>query len=235
MYSIFGLIDPRTKRVFHVGCAKDPAKQLDCLPRPAADKVAELNPEGPQIVILQTAESKLLSTWVKWSKRFRRDLVTKDWEQYRALSDAFTNSNRLKRALGQEVPSESAYHEKFHEFDRRNPEVFAEILRTARRLKTEGREAFGMDAIINEIRWDGPDTNHTDRFKINDSHRAFYARKLQMVDHTLCGLFAMRESFADDLVLDDGQSWRDFVNEHSGELRFAEPSETDEEDTEWTY
>jgi hypothetical protein len=235
MHFIFGLIDPRTKRVFYVGCALDPQKLFSVLPPAAAKVVAQMAPDAPQSVILQTVGSRPLAEWVKWSKRFRRDIVTQDWQLHTELADAFTNSNRLKRALGQDVPTDAAYQEKFHTFDRQNFELFREMLRVARGLKAEGRRIFGVDSIVTDMRWDGADTKHTDRFKINDSHRAFYARKLQMMDPSLCGLFAMRESFADDLVLDDGRKWRDFAKEHSGELRFAELSEKDEEDLEWVY
>jgi hypothetical protein len=161
--------------------------------------------------------------------------VTTDWTLYSDKADALTNSNRVKRAMGEDVPSDATLQEKFHEFDRENPELFKGMLSTARGLKAEGRKVFGMSLILERIRWEGSDTNRTDRFKINNDHRAFYPRKLQMVDPSLCGLFAMRESFADDLVLDDGRAWRDFAKEHAGELRFVESLDTDSDDAEWTY
>ncbi|MGD1023194.1 MAG: hypothetical protein ABR880_10465 [Candidatus Sulfotelmatobacter sp.] len=235
MYFIYGLIDPSTMRVFHVGCARDPNPTLNVLPAPAACKVAEIAPATPQMVILQAAEAHPQVEWVKWCKRFRRDLVTSDWGRYESIANAFTNSNRAKRALGEQVPSDASYQAKFHEFDRQNRKAFDEMLRIARALRAEGRKVSSIDVIVNEIRWEGPDTNHTDGFKISNSFRAFYARKLQMVDLSLCGLFAMRESMADDLVLEDGRSWREFAREHSDDLRFAGPEGTDEEDTQWTY
>lgn len=235
MHTIFGLIDPRTKRVFHVGCAADLENRREALPEAVALKVAEIAPDVPHIVVLQSVERRPLAEWVKWCKRFRRDVVTRDWEMHTALVDAFTNSNRLKRALGYDVPSDAEYQRKFHEFDRENPEVFEEMLRLARRLKAEGRLIYGIDSITTDMRWAEADTNRTDGFKINDSHRAFYARKLQMVDPTLCGFFSLRESCADELVLNDGRTWRDFAKQHSDELRFAEVSEEDNEDTAWEY
>ena len=56
-----------------------------------------------------------------------------------------------------------------------------------------------------------------------------------MVDPSLCGLFALRESVADDMELPDGRTWRDFASEHSDALRFAGPEGAEEEDMEWTY
>jgi len=235
MYFIFGLIDPQTKRVFHVGCALDPKTQLNVLPALAAKKVAEMTPATPQMVILQDVESHPQVEWVKWSKRFRRDIVTRDWERYENIANAFTNSKRVRRVRGEEDPSDANSQAEFHEFDRQNPKVFEEMLRRARALRAEGRTRYAIDLLANEIRWDGLDTNRTDGFKIGNCHQPFYARKLQMVDPSLCGLFAMGESVADDLVLKDGRSWREFAKEHLDDLRFAASEDTVEDHTQRKY
>jgi hypothetical protein len=122
----------------------------------------------------------------------------------------------------------------FIRFERQNSEVFEEMLRRARAIRDEGRKP-AIDVLANEIRWQGLDTNRTDGFKIGNCHRPFYARKLQMVDPSLCGLFSMGESVADDLVLEDGRSWREFAKEHLDDLRFAAAEGREEEDTQWTY
>jgi hypothetical protein len=233
MHFIFGLIDPRTMRVFYVGCAPDPNQQLNTLPSQVASTVVKMSPASPQIVILQSVESHPQVAWVKWSKRFRRDLVTCEWKRYESIASAFTNSSRTKRVLGERVPTDDVHQQEFHEFDRQNPEVFEEMLRIAREFKAQGRMAASIDEIIITIRFQRSDTNRTDRFKIGNTHGAFYARKLQMVDPTLCGLFAMCTSIADDLVLEDGRTWRDFARKHSEDLRFA--GLDDEEDTKWRY
>jgi hypothetical protein len=232
-HTIFALINPLTQRVFHVGCVRGSEVNEQQLLLPIAVR-AVAEDISPQLVILQTVDSAPLFAWVKWSKRFRRDLVTTDWREFSAQSDTLTNSNRVKRAMGEKVPSDALYQEKFHEFDRENAELFKEMLCTAQRLKASGRHIFGVDLILEEIRWGGSDTNHTDRFKINDLHAAFYARKLQMEDPSLCGLFAMRGSIADNLVLSDGRTWQDFAKEHSGALRFVETPDADD-DTDWSY
>lgn len=56
MHSIFGLIDPRTMRVFYVGCALDPKTHLNALPAVVANRVAEIAPSTPQIVILRAVD-----------------------------------------------------------------------------------------------------------------------------------------------------------------------------------
>ncbi|MGB9072516.1 MAG: hypothetical protein WCC22_07565 [Terriglobales bacterium] len=235
---IFAFVDPRTKRVFHVGCYADGLglsvrPQQVKPPKAVEERCAALN-YSHQIVVLQTVDSAPLFAWVKWSKRFRRDLLTTDWQQYSAQADALTNSNRVQRAQGLDIPSDATLHERFHEFDRRNPELFTKMLHTAQNMKAEGRRIFGVSAIIEEMRYSRAGTNRTDQFKINASNAAFYARKLQMADPSLCGLFAMRLSTADDLVLDNGRTWQDFAKEHAGELRFVETPDADE-DQEWSY
>jgi hypothetical protein len=235
MHFIYGLIDPRTMRIFHVGCAHDPNQQLNTLPSQVANIVAEMSPSTPQRVILQSLESHPQIAWVKWSKRFRRDLVTSGWGRYEAIANAFRNSSRTRRVSGEKVRTDDVHQAEFHEFDRKNSEVFEKMLRIAREFKAEGRTAASIDEIIIKIRYQQSDTNHTDGFKIGNTHGAFYSRKLQMVDPSLCGLFAMCPSMADDLVLKDGRTWRDFAREHSESLRFAGLDGSDEEDLQWAY
>ncbi|MGB6384203.1 MAG: hypothetical protein WBF25_03180 [Terriglobales bacterium] len=230
---IVGFIDPRTERVFHVGCGIAGVPQLRSFPKAVADYISTME-DAPQRVILQTVESAPLFAWVKWSKRFRRDIVTTDWKAFSAQADSLTNSNRVQRAMGLDVPTDAVLHERFHEFDQQNPELFDAMLSTAQNMKAEGRRIFGVSAIIEEMRYANAGTNRTDQFKINASNAAFYARKLQMIDSSLCGLFAMRTSTADDLVLDDGRTWEDFAKEHASELRFVETPDADA-DLEWSY
>ncbi len=236
MPSIFGLIDPGNKRIFHIGCAQgDPTAQPISLPAAVARRVAEMAPTHPSLVILRTVEAHPQVEWVKWSKRFRRDIVTNDWEQYESIAKAFQNSKRAKRVLGEEIPSDGTNQARFHQFDRENPSVFEEMLRKARGLRAEGRNISGVEVLANDIRYEGADTEHSDGYKFNNNFKAYYARKLLMTDSTLCGLFVVRVCVSDDLVLDDGRSWRDFAREHSDVIRFAGPEGEPEEDAQWTY
>lgn len=235
MSAIFALVDPHTKHVFHVGSAVDPEKEINPPPAPVAKKLAELAPAAPVMVILQSAGVRPLTDWVKWSKRFRRDLVAKDWELYEDIAHEFTNSVRLKRALGEYVPSDAELQERFHDFDRQYPFVFDEMLRISRAKKLQGHKRYGIGAIVNEVRWGGPDAREGGGHKIGNDYSAFYSRKLQMTDVSLCGFFAVGEGVADDLVFEDGSSWRKFAKEHADEIRYTRRSDWDEEDRKWTY
>jgi hypothetical protein len=92
-----------------------------------------------------------------------------------------------------------------------------------------------MKGIIEGIRWGSSQTNRTDKFKIGNNHAAFYARHLQMADPSLCGLFAMQASLADDLILDDGRTWVAFAKEHVAELRFVAPPDAEDVSDDWSY
>jgi hypothetical protein len=67
---IFGLIDPRTQRVFYVGCGTEINEQLRRLPKDAAAVVAFMAPYSPQLVILQTVDSAPSFAWVKGLRGF---------------------------------------------------------------------------------------------------------------------------------------------------------------------
>ncbi len=229
VYSIFGLINPLNQRVFHVGCTEHAQPQLDSLPQLVAEQINELAPAAPQIVILQTVESRPQVCCVKWQKRFRRDLLTSDWKSHEAIASAFTNPKRARRALGEKVSSDAESQAKFHAFDRKNPELFEEMLQRARSFREEGRDICGVDLIICEIRYKPANPNRTDRFKIPNFLQPFYARKLQMVDPSLCGLFEVHPCGADDLVLEDGRTWREFAREHADSIRFVGSSLMEDE------
>jgi excisionase family DNA binding protein len=228
MYSVFGLIDPSDHRVFYVGCTRDAEPQLSGLPEAAANRVNALAPASPQIVILQTVDSRPEVCCVKWSLRFRRDILTSDWKRQEGITSAFTNPKRARRILGEEVSSDAETQSKFHAFDGKNPELFAEMLQRARSFRDEGRETCGVDLIVCEIRYSTMHTNRVDGFKIPNAFQPFYARKLQMVDPSLCGLFVMHHSVADGLVLEDGRTWRDFARQHSDSIRFEEGKKEEE-------
>lgn len=228
MYSIFGVIDPLSHRVFHVGCTEDAQPQLKGLPEMVASRIKDLAPATPQIVVLQTVESHPDVCCVKWQKRFRRDLLTSDWKLYEGIASVFTNPKRARRALGEDVPSDAEIQAKFHQFDRKNPDLFDEMLKLALSFRDEGRNTVGVDLIVCQIRYKSTGTNRVDRFKIPNDLQPFYARKLQMIDPSLCGLFVMHSCPADDLVLEDGRSWRDFAREHSDSIRYTGPNGTED-------
>lgn len=66
----------------------------------------------------------------------------------------------------------------FQEFDRKNPHVWAAVLRFAEEARASGRKRFGIKMIYERIRW-FMNFETTDKpLKLNNNYTAHYARKL---------------------------------------------------------
>ena len=108
---------------------------------------------------------------------------------------------------------------RFYRYDKANPHVAGWFLSAAQALKQEQhRQRYGIGALLEKIRWDvRVGVIKTDSFKISNDFQACYVRQVLMRDSTLCGLFELKPSDADSLVV-DGRSWVDFAKEHEAEL-----------------
>lgn len=82
--------------------------------------------------------------------------------------------------------------ETFDEFDRDNPHVYDLFVKYALEAKARGRTRFSISMITERIRWYTAIETSDPDFKINNNHRAFYARKL-MEDPRFTGMFVVRE------------------------------------------
>lgn len=90
---------------------------------------------------------------------------------------------------------------KFEKFHSENPRVYEVLLRLARewRARTNGRK-LGIGALVERARWElVMETNDPD-YKINNTHRAFYARLLMLRNPELRGMFDLRASAADEWI-----------------------------------
>jgi hypothetical protein len=86
----------------------------------------------------------------------------------------------------------------FNEFHADNPHVYALVIEFAMKAIAAGRTSLSIALIFERIRWHlYVDTKSDDEFKLNNNHRAFYAR-LFMQDHPQHrGFFELRRSAAD--------------------------------------
>lgn len=80
----------------------------------------------------------------------------------------------------------------FERFDADNPEVYAEIVSMAFRLKRAGRTRYGMHTILHVIRWHKDIVTRGEPFKINNNFSSRYARKLIEQYPEFDGFFATR-------------------------------------------
>lgn len=108
---------------------------------------------------------------------------------------------------------------RFYRYDKANPHVSEWFLFAAQTLKRDDRrERYGIGALLEKIRWDvRVGIIKTDSFRISNDFQACYVRQVLMRDPRLCGLFDLKPSNADALVV-DGRTWTDFAREHESEL-----------------
>jgi hypothetical protein len=109
---------------------------------------------------------------------------------------------------------------RFYRYHEENPHVADWFLNAARSLQQEEhRTRYGIGALTERIRWDiRTGVIKTEGFKISNDVRACYARLVLMRDPSLCGIFEIKPSIGDDLLVVDGRSWSAFAKEHHSQL-----------------
>jgi hypothetical protein len=66
----------------------------------------------------------------------------------------------------------------FARFHERNPQVFRALVNRAEQMLSEGKPRIGIAKLFEDVRDDPEIRTRGDAFKLNNNHRAFYARKL---------------------------------------------------------
>jgi hypothetical protein len=91
-------------------------------------------------------------------------------------------------------------HWNFVKFHSENPHIYEGLRRQAIRWRNANQRHGSVEFFTNILRWDhGIETqSQTDIFKINNYHKAFYARLLERRNPELQGFFQSRKSIADD-------------------------------------
>lgn len=89
--------------------------------------------------------------------------------------------------------------EKFEQFHRDNPAVYRTLCRLAREwIARTGCPRIGIGALTERCRWEIALATNDPEFKINNTHRAFYARLILRDEPDLADIFALRKSMADE-------------------------------------
>jgi len=78
-------------------------------------------------------------------------------------------------------------------FDEQNPKVWDLFLKYAREISLKGRRRYSITMLVERIRWHSMIENQDDTFRISNSHRAYYARKLMAHYDEFRGLFETAE------------------------------------------
>jgi hypothetical protein len=82
-------------------------------------------------------------------------------------------------------------------FDAANPQVFDKLHAIALELNARGVKHAGIGALWERLRWLSWFETGGDRYRLNNSFRAWYARELMKRDPSLEGMFTIRDSATD--------------------------------------
>lgn len=83
--------------------------------------------------------------------------------------------------------------DRFEEFHRENPAVYAELVRLARRWTSGGRDRVGVALLMEVARWNLALRTRGGDFKINNNFKPLYARLIMAQEPDLAGIFETRE------------------------------------------
>ena len=99
------------------------------------------------------------------------------------------------RGLGD---SNYRHHEaQFLLFHAENPHVYHNLVRMARMYRDSKRTTkFGIATLWEVLRWDYSFSTAHEGFKLNNNHKAFYARMIMDRNPDLAGMFELREQRA---------------------------------------
>lgn len=87
---------------------------------------------------------------------------------------------------------ERASLDAFLRFHRAHPEVYRMLVEKARQAKANGLKKYGIGALWEIMRWEFA-MRKAGEFKLNNNHRAFYARHIMAAEPDLKGFFELRE------------------------------------------
>ena len=79
------------------------------------------------------------------------------------------------------------------EFHQKNPHVLQEIASVALRVKRAGRQRWSVNAAFEVVRYNADVTTDHRTYKLNNNHRAYYARWIMRDVPELTGFFATRD------------------------------------------
>jgi len=79
------------------------------------------------------------------------------------------------------------------EFHKANPHVLREIARVCLKVQRAGRRRWSVNAAFEVVRYNADVTTDHRVYKLNNNHRAFYARWIMRDFPELAGFFATRD------------------------------------------
>lgn len=87
---------------------------------------------------------------------------------------------------------------KFERFHEEHPDVYRQLVRLTREWMSVGHRKLGIATLFERLRWEWHVSGLADEdgYKLNNSYRAFYARKSMAENPDLDGIFETRTQTA---------------------------------------
>lgn len=98
---------------------------------------------------------------------------------------------------------ERTIREAFLRFHRENPQVYAELVKLARRAHSRGARKVGVKMLFEVLRWRHTLATGGDTFKLNNNYHSYYARLILSQNPELGGIFDLRRLHGPGLKDDD--------------------------------
>jgi len=90
--------------------------------------------------------------------------------------------------------ADSHLRQAFIAFHNENPHVYAELFHLAMELKELGHKHYGISGLFEVLRWKSAlKTIDPEGYKLNNNHRAYYARMIMENHPQLKGFFRTRQ------------------------------------------
>lgn len=104
---------------------------------------------------------------------------------------------RMAKATLREETGSPRLARAFAIFHAENPHVFIKLREIAIEAQRRGLSRFGIAALFERLRWVSQVETVGDPYRLNNNHRAFYARLLMQEEPSLRGLFSTRSGRTD--------------------------------------
>lgn len=89
--------------------------------------------------------------------------------------------------------NQSKIERAFEDFHAKHPEVYLALVDVTRDLKNRGHRRLGIGMVYEVVRWQSMVGHIAGPFKLNNSYRSYYSRRIMEREPDLGGIFNTRE------------------------------------------